>query len=264
MEHKSKASAESSLLPAHWQVPEQFRHRLGKGPGRQRVMDADGHLLVILHEPPDADDETRVGRLYWRDPEGRWTPKGMRHGDHSLAELIAEYDRAIDQLDEQEEKADSPEEYLAILKDLSPLVRSANNFHTAVQKAREVVPDDKELIMLRDAAYAMSRRVELLAADTRHALDYRIAMRAEEQAENSEKMAASAHRLNLLVAFFFPLATITGIFGMNLNNPLEDFSEKSGALILIVVLLFGLILGAVLTAFVTLPIPEKKRKDKKR
>lgn len=253
-----------SLLPSGWQVPQKFRHRLGRSPGRQRVMESDGHLLIVLHEPPDADDDTRNGRFFWRDPSGNWMPKALRHGDHSLGELLAEYDRAIDGLDDREQRADSAEEYFDILRDLNPLVRAANNVYTTLQKAREAASDDRELILLRDAAYAMARRVELLAADTRHGLDYRIALRAEEQAEHSQQMATSAHRLNLLVAFFFPLATLAGIFGMNLHNPLEDMSRQVGPVFLVGVLLMGLVMGGLLTAFVTMPAPQRKRKRRRR
>lgn len=223
-------------------------------------MESEGHLLIILHEPPTSEDDIRTGRIYWRNAEGQWMPKGIRHSEPALGELIAEYEKTIDQVDEREQIADSPEEYFEILKDLSPLVRSANNLHNTLQKAREAVPEDRGLIMLRDASYAMARRVELLASDTRHALDYRIAMRAEEQAANSEKMAASAHRLNLLVAFFFPLATIAGVFGMNLYNPLEDLSKQAGAEVLIGTLVVGLVLGLVLTTFVTQPTPKQQRR----
>lgn len=227
-------------------------------------MEAEGHILIVLHEPPDSDDDTRVGRFYWRDPDGKWMPKGLKHGDHALGELLAEYERVIDLLDDREQRAHSAEEYFGILRDLNPLVRAANNLHNTLQKAREAAPDDRELILMRDAAYAVARRVELLAADTRHGLDYRIAMRAEEQAEHSQQMATSAHRLNLLVAFFFPLATLAGIFGMNLHNPLEGMSRQVGPMFLVGVLLFGLMLGGLLTAFVTMPAPRKKRRGRRR
>lgn len=260
---KDNAQPNASLLPANWQVPQRFRDRLGRAPGRQRIMEADGHLLIVLHEPPRSEDADRVGRFFWRNADGVWMPKALTHTDHPLDELLAEYDRAIDRLDEREEQADSPEEYFAILRDLNPLVRSANNVHTTLQKAREAVPGDRELIVMRDAAYAMARRIELLAADTRHALDYRIAMRAEQQAENSDKMASASHRLNLLVAFFFPLATIAGVFGMNLHNPLDELSERAGAAVMMGILTAGLILGAVLTVFVTLPPPRRGKRKKK-
>lgn len=261
----SNSGSHPALLPATWQVPQVFRHRLGNKVGRQRIMQADGHLLIILHAPPDSEDQERAGRIFWRDPQGNWMPKGLRHGDSALAELIAEYDRVIDDLDERENTASSAEEYFEILKDLNPLTRSANNLHDTLQKAREAMPDDRQLLVLRDSAYAMARRVEILAADTRHGLDYQIALRAEHQAEHAEQMAIASHRLNLLVAFFFPIATLAGIFGMNLYNPLEEWSEKTGAFYLILVLVIGLAMGFVLTGFVTRPVPEnQKRKNRKK
>lgn len=223
-------------------------------------MEADGHLLVVLHGPPDSDDDAREGRFFWRDKEGHWMPKVLKHGDHSIGELLDEYDKVIDGLDEREQRAQSADEYFGVLRDLNPLVRAANNLHNTLQKAREAVPHDRDLIVLRDAAYAMARRVELLAADTRHGLDYHIALRAEQQAENSERMAAASHRLNLLVAFFFPIATLAGIFGMNLHNPLEELSERTGAIFLVGVLLLGLLMGAMLIGFVMTPVPKRKRR----
>ena len=258
----SNTAASPALIPAGWQVPQKFRDRLGTNPGRQRVMEAQGHLLVVLHAPPGSDDVAREGRIFWRDADGRWMPKGLKHGDHSIGELLDEYDKVIDRLDEREERADSADDYFGILRDLNPLVRAANNLHNTLQKAREAVPHDRELIGLRDSAYAMARRVELLAADTRHGLDYRIALRAEQQADASDRMAAASHRLNLLVAFFFPIATLAGIFGMNLHNPLEELSEKTGAIFLVGILLVGLLMGALLIAFVVRPVPERKRNRK--
>lgn len=38
------------LIPADWELPTVLRIRLGHGPGRQRVLEADDHLLLVLHE----------------------------------------------------------------------------------------------------------------------------------------------------------------------------------------------------------------------
>ncbi len=55
---------ESTLLPSDWNVPAVFRQRLGESAGRQRVMAADGHLLLVLHAPPGADEAGRRGRFF--------------------------------------------------------------------------------------------------------------------------------------------------------------------------------------------------------
>lgn len=253
---------EPSLLPANWQVPSQFRARLGNEPGRQRIMQADGHLLIVLHAPPGPDDETRQGRFFWRDPQGNWTPKGLRHGEHALRQLLDEYDQVLDHLDTKEEGAATADDYFELLRALNPLVRTINNLHDTLQKAREAVPDDRQLLMLRDAAYALARRGELLYSDTRHALDYHIALRAEEQAESSRRMSIAAHRLNLLVAFFFPVATLAGVFGMNIHSGLEEPSRRAAPGTLLMILGLGLLTGLALTVWVTL-VPKRAATSKR-
>jgi len=44
----------SSILPTSWDIPQSIRRRLGNRVGRQRSMSADGHLLLVMHAPPDA------------------------------------------------------------------------------------------------------------------------------------------------------------------------------------------------------------------
>ena len=182
----------TSLLPGAWQVPQKFRDRLGDSVGRQRIMLEEGHLLVILHAPPRTDQDEREGRFFWRDPAGNWMPKGLRHGEHPLQQLLEEYDAALDSLDQRAEQADGADDYFELLKDLNPLVRSVNNLYGTLQKAREAAPGDRKLLVMRDAAYELSRRAELLYADTRHALDFHIAKRAELQAASSERMAVAS------------------------------------------------------------------------
>jgi hypothetical protein len=38
----------------------------------QITTNIDGHLLIILHKPPTADDAVREGVLFWRTPDGNW------------------------------------------------------------------------------------------------------------------------------------------------------------------------------------------------
>ena len=54
---------QKSILPATWEVPAEFRSRLGEKAGRQRAMMAEGHLLLVLHAPPKKDEPDRKGRL---------------------------------------------------------------------------------------------------------------------------------------------------------------------------------------------------------
>jgi hypothetical protein len=246
----SSPTGSGSLLPAAWEVPAEFRHRLGEQAGRQRTMSADGHLLVVLHAPPGPDTPLREGRFYWRDPAGRWSPAGAAAGQPGLGELLADYERAIDALQQDEETAKTAREYFELLNRLTPLNRAARNLYLALQEAREAIPDDRQLLLWRDRAYAMSRTAELLNEDAKNALDFAVAQRAEEEVESNRRVEIAGHRLNMLAAFFFPLATLVAIFGMELRNGLEPYDDQYGPLPMLAILGVGLLLGVIVARFV--------------
>jgi Mg2+ and Co2+ transporter CorA len=156
----------------------------------------------------------------------------------------------MDDIDEAENIISTATEYFAILSALNPLVRATRNLHEVLQEARQAVPKDRQLIVLRDRAYSLSRRAELLYNDAKNALDFAIAKRGEEQAASSEKMAVASHRLNLLVAFFFPLATLCAIFGMEIRHGLDQY-EPPGPMVAIIGI--GLLMGMMLMMFMTRP-----------
>ncbi|MEM9185524.1 MAG: hypothetical protein AAGB00_03405, partial [Planctomycetota bacterium] len=199
------------LLPKAWAVPREFRERLGDDVGRQRVMQAEGHLLLVLHAPPAPGQDLRLGRLYWRDPQGQWKPVAMAHNEHPVGELLDQYEAAIEALDQQEEDAEGARDYFDILTALNPLLRSCHNLYAVLQEARQAVKEDRGLILLRDRAYALNRRAELLQQDAKNTLDFVIARQAEEQADAARGQAKAAHRLNVLAALFFPVATLTAV-----------------------------------------------------
>jgi hypothetical protein len=241
----------SSLLPAGWKIPDELRDRLGDRPGRQRILQADGHLLLVLHAPPEPDQPEREGRYFWRHPDGTWSAVGGTGGPGALVTLLDEYEAVIEKLDQIEEAADDARNYFEVLNRLTPLARSARNLYETLQAARQAVREDRRLIIARDRAYSLSRTAELLDTDARNALDFAIARRAEEQAATSHRMSVSAHRLNLLVAFFFPIATLSAIFGSNLRHGLGEIDAATAPLPLIAMVGVGLFLGVVLTTFVT-------------
>jgi hypothetical protein len=240
----------SSLLSPSWQVPQEFRNRLGDQAGRQRLMAADGHLLLILHAPPSAGSAERHGRIFWRDASGKWTPSGVSPGQPGLGELLAEYERALDALQRDEDAAITAREYFDLLNRLNPMQRAARNLHQTIQEARDAAPDDRSLILWRDRAYVINRTAELLHNDAKNALDFAVARKAEEEAASSRRAATAAHRLNILAACFFPIATLAAIFGMELNNGLRDYDRLYAPLPMLVILGVGLFLGIVLMLFI--------------
>ncbi|MBC8289230.1 MAG: hypothetical protein H8E37_02835 [Planctomycetes bacterium] len=250
-EESSKASTETSrarkLIPETWDVPEVFRQRLGDSAGRQRAMVCDEHLLVILHQPPFPDDTTRDARIFWRNPAGEWAANDTSGQIRSLEKHFEQYRIRLDELEKREETATAADQYFEILSELTALHRAARNQHAAFQEARESI-DARDLINFRDQCYAIERLAELQQSDAKNALDLTIARQAEEQAETGYHMSISAHRLNVLVAFFFPIATLCAIFGTNLETGLEKLSPPIPFLATIAA---GMLIGVILKVVVT-------------
>lgn len=237
----------TALLPATWKVPEKFRERLGESVGRQRLMQHEGHLLLVTHKPPEPDDDERQGRLFWRQPDGTWSSSDLGGGAATINKHLEAFADRIEALEQQEHQAGRGEEYFSILETLAPLHRAIRNLYSVLQEARQSVPDDRDLINLRDQAYELDRRSELLHTVTKNGLDYAVARRAEEQAVAANNMAAAAHRLNILAAFFFPLATLSSIFGMSI---LDNWKSGLPPVSFMLVIAVGLATGFVLHAWV--------------
>ncbi|MBC8872066.1 MAG: hypothetical protein H8E44_21760 [Planctomycetes bacterium] len=237
-----------SLLPHVWDVPEVFRKRLGSKAGRQRTMMADGHLLLVLHQPPEPDEVERRGRFIWRQPDGTWTSNDLGSGPSVMNRHLDQFAEVIHKYDEMEENATSADDYFAVLEAVAPIHRSTRHLHQVLQEARQAFPDVREIINFRDRAYEIERTAELLYSETKNALDFAVAKQAEEQAKASHRMAVSAHRLNVLAAFFFPLATLSAIFGVNLLHGFEDLPPPVPFLMMLGA---GLLSGILLMKFIT-------------
>lgn len=214
---------DSSLLPATWNVPAEFHDRLGKQVGRQRTMVAEGHLLIILHAPPEPEDTYRKGRFFWREPDATWHASEFKSSPDALSTHFEEYETLLENYDEKVDQATSSLDYLEVLNHLGPLYRALAHATQALQIAREAIPKDKLLIDYRDNAYRLERTAELLITDAKNALEYIVAKQAEEQAKVSARIELSSHRLNLLIAYFFPIATLSTIFGSNFRHGYEQY-----------------------------------------
>lgn len=253
----------TDLLPPEWEVPQVFRERLGDQVGRQRAMTADGHLLLVLHEPPTFGPN-RKGRFFWRAPNGEWKAK-RGDGLAALKKHVNEFFDDVTKLEEEDHKAESATDYFKVLSKLAPLRRASQNLHQTLQRARELCSEDRNLINFRDQAYRVERMADLLYSDAKSSLDYRIARQAEDQAKSSFQMAVSSHRLNMLAAFFFPLATLSAIFGVNLKHGLENVNTIADLTTahlpstpFLVVLGFGVLMGFFLRSMINRNGPTEK------
>ncbi|MEO0017383.1 MAG: hypothetical protein RLZZ522_666 [Verrucomicrobiota bacterium] len=204
------------FVPQTWALPDAIRRRLGDEAGRQRLMDEEGHLLLILHVPPQpADDEVRHPLVLWRSPLGEWKSAPAGGGLAALTALLAAYRTLIGELDENVDTARTPRDYFDVMKGVNPLQRSCRSLLAVMEEARKARPDERALILLRDQAVNLERAVELVANDARSGMEFSVAESSDSQAREAQQTTIEARRLNRLVAFFFPVATMAAVFGMN-------------------------------------------------
>ena len=244
-----------------WQLPPEIEVRLGENTyGRQRAIFEADHLLLILHSPPSPENPQRESMVFLRTPQGEYSCNGVEKGEAKLPKLLDTYQQLYERYDRQYDDATSSGELFRILEALAPITRSANNMRGALQSARDLVRDDKLLIAMRDRAYEVARELELLLADARLALDYRIARNAEAQTAKAHEMATSQHKLNVMAAITFPLMAIATIFGMNLDSGIE----RQNPLLFWGVFACGIAIGVVAKGWVTNDGPsgeEKRRRE---
>ncbi len=205
-----------AFVPKSWDLPESIHKRLGDAAGRQRLMDEDGHLLFILHQPPEPeDDEVRKAVLLWCAPTGEWksTPEGG--GLAALDSHMESYRKSIHALDSAVEAAKTPRQYFDVMNHVNPLLRATRNLLAVMQEAREARPDERRLINFRDRAVDLERAIDLVASDAKSGMDFALAENTEEQSRFAYEATLEARKLNRLVAFFFPLATLVAVFGMS-------------------------------------------------
>ena len=231
------------ITPPGWNLPEPIRARLGqKTVGRQRIIFEDGHLLIVLHRPPTAEDNTREGVLFWRPSDGNWKwSRGINGGAALNAHIQSYADREAELAGAYDEASDSETLY-KLQTEIAPTARAARNMHLALQAARDAVKTEKILIDARDRAYDIERNLELLLEDVRNMIQYRTVKEAEEQSRLGVEALHASHRLNVLAAMFLPLTAVTGIFGMNFPSGLDQNNAVYFWLVFVGALALGLAL----------------------
>lgn len=215
-----------SPLPPGWQIPAVIRSRLGREAGPQRAIFEEGHLLLILHEPPDADTIERAPAFFWRKPGGEWQVSRQVTHAGNVNELLKAFDDRLLKMDTRETSATTAADYHAVLEVVSPLLRATRGLHRALQQARDMVKDDRDIINFRDRAAALERTAELLVQDAQFGLSYIAARQSEAQAESASRMAATSHRLNVIAALFLPLTAVASVLGMDIHSGLPDTRQN--------------------------------------
>jgi hypothetical protein len=243
-----------TLIPSRWKTPELFTKRLGEKVGRQRLMTAEGNLLLVLHGLPDPKKEERDAVLLWRNPKGEWQSSLGGAGIADLIEHVASYDRAADKLDSQLRATPTADGYFAVLHEATPLLRAARNLAAVLQQAREAESNDRHILLARDEAVEIERHLELLHSEALQGLQYLAASRAEESAKQGEKLVACSHRLNLLMALCLPATALASVLGMNVRHGLEN----QDPLVFWIVLGVAIALGVVILGLVSAPVRSQR------
>ena len=237
----------ATYIPSSWELPDAIRVRLGEMVGKQRLIREDGHLLLLLHQVPRAeDDEVRSAVVVWRNPAGEWESFPVEGGLGGLEAHLTSYRTAIHQLDDEVETAKSARHYFEVMRHMHPLQRATRSMLEVIQDTRQALPGDTRIITLRDLASDLERAIELVAADAKAGMDFTLAESASQQAISAAAANHEARRLNRLAAFFFPLATLVAVFGM---NPPEQIYQHPGFWI---VLTAGIVLGFIVHSVVAL------------
>ncbi len=242
--------ANPPLIPGDWQLPDEFRQRLGTTVGRQRFMQSEKEILIVAHYVPEHDEVGRRGILFWRDGAGEWRCSNGDPGQGALAMHLGRYSKKLDEYEALETNAIRADDYLPVLEGLAPIVRSVRNLLETLEQARKAISDDRSIIDHRDKAYELSRQADLLYEDAKNSMDVAVVRRADEQALASRQMSVAAHRLNMLAAMFFPFATLGAIFGTTLT---DNWSWRDSAFPFGLFLIAGLLSGVVLAKFIARP-----------
>lgn len=207
-------------------------------------MDEDGHLLLILHQAPEPEDnEVRKPVVLWGQPGGEWKSYPDGGGLAALDAHMETYRKNIHVLDEAVEAANTPRKYFDVMKHVTPLLRATRNLQTVMQQVREARPDERRLINFRDRAVDLERAIDLVAEDAKAGMEFSLAENTEEQSRFAHEAAIEARKLNRLVAFFFPLATLVAVFGM--NEPNEVIRMPGFWVVLLVGIIAGLIVRTI-------------------
>ncbi len=229
-----------SILPKSWAIPDIFRRRLGEDAGRQRLMKEDGHLLAILHQLPTADDRgKRDAVLFWIDDKGAWKSLPESGGRSALRAHVETYLSRVTALDVELDKASSASEIHDIIDEATPVLRAGRNMMSVIQELRQALPDDLQVLAIRDVAVGVERAADLLVQDAKSSLDFLIAKNSAEQAVAAAAATHEARKLNRLAAFFFPLMTLAAVMGMNRPSEVLAFGGVW------VVVTIGIVLGAI-------------------
>ena len=209
-------------LNYQWELPQTIIDRLGPNTyGSQRNIFEEDHLLIILHGVPLDHQSEREHKVFLVKPDYEVWCNGVSNGQFELNQLLGNYQKEFEVLEDAVDLAKGAKEYFELLETLVPIHRAVKNLAKTLKEARRLVEQNSFILEMRDWAEELYRSYEMLLADSKLALEFRIAQKTEEQVEKANHALNAQNKLNTLAAFTFPIMSVATVFGMNLQHGLE-------------------------------------------
>jgi len=205
-----------------WDLPQAIVDRLGPNTyGSQRNIFEEDNLLIILHKLPSDQDNEREHQVFWLRPDQEMWCNGQSNGKFEMHALLDSYQKEFDALELGIAKAKKAKDFFDVIERLVPIHRAMKNLAKTLIESRKIVEQNSYILEMRDWAVDLQRSYEVLLADGKLALEFRIAQKAEEQVEKTNHALNAQNKLNTIAAFTFPIMALAAIFGMNLIHGLE-------------------------------------------
>jgi len=218
-------------LPGTWKLPSEFRGRIGSTAGRQRAMQSGGHLLLVLHAVPEADEASRRGRFFWRNAAGKWHSSDFGDGPASLHKHLDQYSQALIAMEELETR---------VVANASPTMLDKINRakRNLLVLRRGIWPQRDALnVLIRDPSQFVTDETKVFLRDCHdhctQVADVLETFRETAGALLSTYLSALGNKQNevmrvltIMSSIFIPLTFMAGIYGMNfeampeLKNPM--------------------------------------------
>ena len=209
----------------NWELPQAIEDRLGVYTyGNQRTIFEENHLLIILHDLPKFQKKETEPQIFLVKPDLSFWYNGYENGKFGMNALLESYKKIYDELDEKASEAKTAKDFFVILEKLLPLTRKVKLLAKTLQTAREQVPNFSDMIAFRDWGAELQQGFDVLLADCKLSLDFRVAQQTEQQVIDTNASIKAQNKLNLMASFTFPIMAVSTIFGMNLANGLENMT----------------------------------------
>lgn len=205
-----------------WELPKAITDRLGPNTyGSQRNIFEEDNLLIVLHDIPSFEMNEREHRVFWIRPDQEMWCNGQNNGKFELFSLLERYQKKFDVLELGIDKAKKAKEFFVVLEQLVPIHRAMKNLTKTLKESRTILEHNNYILEMRDWAVELQRSYEVLLADGKLALEFRIAQKTEEQVDKANHALNAQNKLNTIAAFTFPMMALAAVFGMNLIHGLE-------------------------------------------